>query len=160
MISRSIVHATSALFTLSTILGCSHERCKEAGCTGGAQVTFDRAVTVPYELTVRTSGLALSAHCPLAARDAKPVGPNAAILFCDGNGFMVATANAVNGGATQVGSNPVDATTLRFDVGLVLAGVAPIQLNTNVELKHVERPNGPNCPSVCYGRQGTLNLAP
>lgn len=139
---------------------CSHQRCKEAGCTAGARVSYQHAVPSNYELQVRTTGLMLSAHCPQDARSAKPVGPNSATLICDESGFLVATANASNGAATAYGSNPVDATALSFEVELKRADAAPIQRTVQASLTHVDRPNGPDCPSVCYGRQGTMNLDP
>ena len=141
-------------------LACSQVRCKEAGCFAGAQVVYDQSLPTPYELTVRTAGLSLSAHCPVDARSSRPVAPNAATLVCDASGFTVSTANAANGSATQYGTNPVDANSLNFDVALSRAGAAPIQRAVRVTLTHVERPNGPDCPSVCYSRQGTMGLPP
>jgi len=88
------------------------------------------------------------------------VSPNSATLICDENGFMVATANASDGAATPYGSNPVDAKALSFEVELKPADGPPIQRTVRTSLTHVERPNGPDCPSVCYGRQGTMNLDP
>jgi len=139
---------------------CSHQRCKEAGCTAGARVTYQHRVSPNYELQVRTAGLALAAHCPQDARSATPVGPNSATLVCDESGFSVATANASNGAATPYGSNPVDANALSFEVELKRAEGPPIQRTVQASLTHVERPNGPDCPSVCYSRQGTMNLDP
>ena len=123
-------------------------------------VTYQKPVAIPYDLTVQTAGLVLTAHCPLDAPSAKPAPPNGAILVCDGNGFMVATANALNGAATPVGTNAVDARVLSFEVELRRPSAAKVQRTAKVVLTHIERPNGTDCPSVCYGRQGTLDLEP
>jgi hypothetical protein len=145
------------LLTLAA-LACSRQRCKEAGCAAGTRITYQSNVSAAYDLQVRTAGLVLSAHCPQDARSATPVGPNSATLICDGSGFMVATANASNGAATAYGDNPVDAKALDFNVELKRLGAPVIQRTVTAALTNVERPNGPDCPSVCYGRQGTMNF--
>jgi len=160
MTSASIIRKACVALLAPALFGCSHTRCKEAGCSAGAQVVYDRGFPTPYDLTVRTAGLTLSARCPLDARSSKPVAPNAATLVCDERGFLVSTANAANGSATRYGTNALDANALTFDVGLARPGAAPIQRAVRVTLTHVERPNGPDCPSVCYGRQGTMDLPP
>lgn len=151
--------ALSVLLVAAT-WGCS-QRCKEMGCFSWARVTYSQPVSVPYDLTISTRGLALSTHCPQPRREATPVGSQEAQLGCDGSSFEVSVAHD-HVGTGRYGENTRDADPISFKVTVTprSPNLPPLKGEALVRIRNTGRPNGPDCSPICYGRGGTVTLAP
>lgn len=145
----------SAIIAFTCIIGCERKYCKEAGCDGWTKVSYDQPISGPYALRVSTSGLSVSARCPLSLASAQPVGAQQARLGCDAHSFEVAVASGPDG-ATRYGSHAADADPIVFHVELTPqsadagASVAEVQ----VHIVHTMQPNGPDCSPTCRSREG------
>lgn len=141
--------------------GCSQNRCKEMGCFSWARVTYSQPVSTPYDLTVSTRGLTLSAHCPQSRREATPIGSQEAQLGCDGSSFELSVAHD-QVGTGRYGDNARDADPISFLVTVTPRSphLPSRKGEAQVRIRNRGRPNGPECSPICYGRGGTVTLAP
>lgn len=125
-------------------LGCADgSACTEIGCEHEATVTFPAGlVTGAYTLVLEGERDTATARCldpgnPETADN--PVG-----LSCDGNGFVLEGLELANERELVVTVMPDDGD----------------PFSTTVRLEAVDEltPNGPDCPPVCFVRNGQVRL--
>ena len=130
--------------SLSPLSGCDSQSCTEAGCDHMATVTLPSgALSGAYDLLLEFEGMdTLSARCSDPA--APETADNPEGLACDGNTFTLE--------GTEAAARTVFVTITDPDTGDVLIPRTEVRLEAVDEL----RPNGPDCPPVCFVRNGDL----
>jgi hypothetical protein len=125
------------------LLGCANDECTEIGCDNTSEVTYPVGlVSAPYDLTIVAEVGTITARC------LDPTAPEAEMnppeLKCDREGFTI-----TGGDFAQMQELMV--TVVDVETEEVLA-------TGNVDANAVDEitPNGPDCPGVCYVRNGAL----
>jgi hypothetical protein len=133
------------VLALACVSGCgSSEACTELGCDNEANIAFTGSRPEgPYDLIVQTDGGTFMARC--ADPTAPEVADNDPEVQCTLNSFSL-VGDAATGHSVFATVVPV--------------GTDPLVENAEVLLSTVEehRPNGEDCPPVCFSRAGQLVL--
>ena len=132
--------------SLSPLSGCDSQSCTEAGCDHMATVTLPAgAVSGAYDLLLEFEGMdTVSARCSDSAAPETADNPDG--IACDGSTFTLE--------GTEAAARTVFVTITDPDSGDAIVPRTEVRLEAVDEL----RPNGPDCPPVCFVRNGDLKL--
>lgn len=136
----------AAVALVSVSWSCVDDSCTEIACSDTSVVSLPPGlVEGPYDLEVVAGDSTLRARC------LQPASPEAAEnspeLDCDASTFEI-TAEA----GTSV--REVRVTIIDVDTEETLAAAVTVALDAIGE----EQPNGPDCPPVCFVRNGALTV--
>lgn len=141
---RPLVVATT-LFWLCG--GCLDDACTEIACSDTSVVSLPPGlVDGPYDLEITGTGTTLRARCLQPA--APEAASNSPELDCDASTFEF-TAPA----GTSV--REIQVTIVDVDTEATLAAAVTVALDAVAE----DTPNGPDCPPICFVRNGALVVA-
>jgi hypothetical protein len=127
--------------------GCVDDACTEIACEDSSVVSLPVGlVDGPYDLEVVAGDVTHRARC------LQPASPeateNSPDLDCDASSFEL-------GSPAGTSTREIVVTITDVDTQTVLAQGAPVMLDAVGE----QTPNGPDCPPVCFVRNGALAVA-
>ncbi len=136
----------SVVATLGVLLfaGCVDDACSEITCGDRSVVTFPPGlIEGPYDLVITGPATTLQARCLQPA--APEAAENSPELKCDASSFEVTVEPGLS--VRELGVTIID---VDSEVTLVAAVTVP------VDAVDEETPNGPDCPPICFVRNGAL----
>jgi hypothetical protein len=135
-----------AVALVSASWSCVEDSCTEIACSDASVVSLPPGLIAgPYDLEVTAGDATLRARC---LQPASPeAAENAPELDCDASTFEI-TAPA----GTSV--REIQVTIIDVDTAETLAAAVTVALDAVGE----ETPNGPDCPPVCFVRNGALTV--
>ncbi len=128
------------------LVACADDTCTEIGCENSTEISFPAGlVDGPYDLTITAEVGMLTARCLDAS--APEADANPPELKCDRQGFTITGGDFAQ--MRELGVVVVDVDTQEMLVA------SSVDANVVDELA----PNGPDCPEICYVRNGGVQGA-